>query len=128
MQQSVKAFLAAAAVAFGLSSPLAMAQQSNAASSGAAMPAATQVVKPTDSQLQQYVGTYKKVAQTAAEYQPRLDAAKTDAERQSIVQEADERLVGVVKSNGMDLAEYNGISLAIQQDPALRQRVEGMLK
>lgn len=127
MQQSVKAFLAAAAVAFGLSSPLAMAQGS-AATSSAAAPAANQVIHPTDSQLQQYVSTYKKVAQTASEYQPRLDAAKSDAERQSIVQEADQRLVGVVKANGMDLAEYNGISLAIQQDPALRQRVEGMLK
>ncbi|WP_454006963.1 DUF4168 domain-containing protein [Alcaligenes sp. Marseille-Q7550] len=127
MQQSVKAFLAAAAVAFGLSSPLAMAQGS-AATSGAAAPAANQVIHPTDSPLQQYVSTSKKVAQTASEYQPRLDAAKSDAERQSIVQEADQRLVGVVKANGMDLAEYNGISLAIQQDPALRQRVEGMLK
>ncbi len=127
MQQSVKAFLAAAAVAFGLSSPLAMAQ-GNAASSGGAAPASTQVIQPTDSQLQQYVNTYKKVSQTASEYQPRLDAAKSDAERQSIVQEADQRLVGVVQGNGMDLAEYNGISLAIQQDPTLRQRVEGMLK
>ncbi|EJC61095.1 DUF4168 domain-containing protein [Alcaligenes ammonioxydans] len=127
MQPSVKAFLAATAVAFGMYSPFAMAQ-GNAAPANSAAPAATQIVKPTDSQLEQYARTYKKVAQTASEYQPRLDAAKSDAERQAIVQEADQRLVGVVTSNGMDLADYNGISLAIQQDPALRQRVEGMLK
>ena len=127
MQPSIKAFLAATAVAFGLFSPFAMAQ-GNAAPTNSAAPAATQVVQPTDSQLEQYARTYKKVAQTASEYQPRLDAAKSDAERQTIVQEADQRLVGVVTSNGMDLADYNGISLAIQQDPALRQRVEGMLK
>ncbi|ASR91539.1 DUF4168 domain-containing protein [Alcaligenes aquatilis] len=102
--------------------------QGNAAPANSAAPAATQIVKPTDSQLEQYARTYKKVAQTASEYQPRLDAAKSDAERQSIVQEADQRLVGVVTANGMDLADYNGISLAIQQDPALRQRVEGMIK
>jgi len=104
MQPSIKAFLAATAVAFGMYSPFAMAQ-GNAAPANSAAPAATQVVKPTDSQLEQYARTYKKV-----------------------VQEADQRLVGVVSANGMDLADYNGISLAIQQDPALRQRVEGMLK
>ena len=91
MQPSIKAFLAATAVAFGMYSPFAMAQ-GNAAPANSAAPAATQVVKPTDSQLEQYARTYKKVAQTASEYQPRLDAAKSDAERQSIVQEADQRL------------------------------------
>lgn len=124
MHPSMKAFLAAAAIAFGLSSPYALAQgaQENA------VPVTTQAIQPNDAQLTQYVSTYKQVAQTAAEYQPRLEAATDDAARQEIIQEADQRLVGVVKQSGMSLDEYNGISLAIQQDPSLRQRVEGMLK
>ncbi len=124
MHQSMKAFLAAAAIAFGLSSPYALAQ--GAQDSG--VPATTQAIQPDETQLNQYVNTYKQVAQTAAQYQPRLEAAQDDAARQEIIQEADQRLVGVVKQSGMSLDEYNGISLAIQQDPSLRQRVESMLK
>ena len=120
----MKAFLAAAAIAFGLSSPYALAQ--GAQDSG--VPATTQAIQPDETQLNQYVNTYKQVAQTAAQYQPRLEAAQDDAARQEIIQEADQRLVGVVKQSGMSLDEYNGISLAIQQDPSLRQRVESMLK
>lgn len=124
MHQSMKAFLAAAAIAFGLSSPYALAQgaQENA------VPATTQAIQPNDTQLTHYVSTYKQVAQTAAEYQPRLEAAPDDAARQNIIQEADQRLVSVVKQSGMSLDEYNGISLAIQQDPNLRQKVESMLQ
>lgn len=124
MHQSMKAFLAAAAIAFGLSSPYAMAQ--GAAQGG--MPTTTQAIQPNDAQLTQYVGAYKEVSRTAAEYQPRLEAAKDEQTRQGIIQEADQRLVSVVKQSGMSLEEYNGISLAIQQDPSLRQRVEGMLQ
>ncbi|MCX5591000.1 DUF4168 domain-containing protein [Alcaligenes endophyticus] len=124
MHQSMKAFLAAAAIAFGLSSPYALAQgaQENA------VPATTQAIQPNDTQLTHYVSTYKQVAQAAAEYQPRLEAAPDDAARQNIIQEADQRLVSVVKQSGMSLDEYNGISLAIQQDPNLRQKVESMLQ
>jgi hypothetical protein len=123
MAQTLKAFLAAATIAFGLFSPYAMAQGSPAAT-GTAIP----VVQPSDAQLQRYADIYKVVVKEAEPYQTRFSAAKTDEERQAIVVEADQRLVDVVKGKGMELDEYNGISLAIQQDPALRTRVEAMVK
>lgn len=118
MTQPLKRFMAAAAISFGLASPLAFAQ------SAESVPPAPQVVQPTDQQLDQYATAAKQVALIANEYQPKLEAANTDEERLQIMQEADEKMVNEVQSGGLSVEDYNGISLAIQQDEKLRQQVE----
>lgn len=119
MPHNMKAFIAAAAISFGLSAPLAHAQNTQAAP-----PSAPQVVEPSPQQLDQYANVAQQVAMVAADYQPKLESAKDDTARQNLMREADDKMVAKVKSGGLTVDEYNGISLAIQQDPALQKEVQ----
>ncbi len=121
MNQGMKAFLGASVIALGLAGPIAVAQDGVGAST-----AATQDVidRPTDDQLRRYAGAVKKVSAVAAEYQPQLQAATTEPERQAVRAEADRHMVAQVEADGMSVDEYNGISRAVQRDPELRKKVE----
>lgn len=118
MPQNMKAFIAAAAISFGLAVPVAHAQTTQAP------PAAPQVIEPTPKQLDQYADVAKKVALVAANYQPKLEEAQDDAARQNLMHEADDKMVSAVESGGLSVDEYNGISMAIQQDQALQEKVK----
>lgn len=122
MPQHMKAFIAAAAISLGLSAPIAHAQ-----STEAALPA-PQVVEPSPQQLDQYAAVAQQVALVAADYQPKLESAQDDAARQNLMREADDKMVAKVQSGGLSVEQYNGISLAIQQDPALQEQVKQRIK
>jgi hypothetical protein len=62
------------------------------------------------------------------EYRPKVDAAKTDAAKQKVVEEADAKMVKLVQADGLSVEEFNGIGQAIQQDPQLKQRLMSMGK
>lgn len=119
MPQNMKAFIAAAAISFGLAAPIAHAQSTQSTPSAGA-----QVIAPSSQHLDQYAKVAQQVALVAADYQPKLQAAKDDAARQNIMREADEKMVSAVESGGLSVEEYNGISMAIQQDQALQQQVQ----
>jgi len=110
-------------MAFGAASTLSYAQQSTPP----AAPDAPEVVQPTDEQLERYIDASRKVASVAQEYQPQLEQASDEAARQEILQQADQEMVAAVEADGFSVEEYNGISLAIQQDDELRGRVESMI-
>lgn len=122
MNQAMKAFLAASVIALGLAGPLAL---------GAAAQAQTAPVEsidhPSDQQLKTYAGAVRKVSEVVAEYQPRLEAAEGAEAKQAVRVEADQKMVSQVEANGMSVAEYNGISRAVREDPNLRQKVEQMV-
>lgn len=118
MPQHMKAFIAAAAISFGLAAPLAHAQTT------AAVPPAPSVIEPSPQQLDQYAAVAQQVALVAADYQPKLESATDDAARQALMREADDKMVDKVQSGGLSVEEYNGISLAIQQDPNLQEQVK----
>jgi hypothetical protein len=121
MIQFSRAFVTAAVFAAGLAAaPVAMAQTEAPAQ---AAPPAAQVVQPSDAQLQKFAQASQKVAVVAEEYQPKLSAAPDDSSRQQVMKEADEKMVQLVRADGLTVDEYNGISMAVQQDPQLRQRV-----
>lgn len=121
MTGKIKGFLAAAAISMGLTGPLAYAQSTGA------IPPAPQIVQPTEQQIDLYAAAAQQVAMIAAEYQPKLESAQTDDQRMQIMQEADEKMVSQVKKRGLSIEDYNGISLAIQQDAQLRQKVESRI-
>lgn len=122
MQRTIQALLATAAVSAGLSAAPAMAQ------SGAATQPPVTAIQPSEAQLQKFAGASQKVALVADEYRPRVQAARDDGTRQQLLKEADEKMVRVVNADGMTVDEFNGISQAIQQDPALQQRVMKMVE
>lgn len=109
----------AALLAFGAAGP-SMAQQAQA-------PATQQApVNYSDAQLEKFVNASKKVAVISQEYTPKLQSSTDEATRQEVYREADEKMVGVVRNEGMTVDEFNGINQAIQQDPALMERVQNI--
>lgn len=128
MQRSTYAFLSAAILTTALSGAPALAQQA------AQAPAQTQaqpgmapaVQKPTDQQLQKFASASQKISGVVDEYRPKVEAAKTDDAKQKVVKEADEKMVKLVRADGLSVEEFNGIGQAVQQDPQLRDRLMKM--
>jgi hypothetical protein len=125
MQRSTYAFLSAALLTTVLSGAPALAQQAGQAQQQMAPPAA---VQPTDQQLQRYAAAAQKRSGVVDEYRPKVDAAKTDEAKQKVVQEADAKMVQLVRADGLTVEEFNGIGQAVQQDPQLKQRVMNLSK
>lgn len=126
MNQGMKAFLGASVIALGLAGPIAMAQGGSGATASASADQSI-IAQPSSEQLHRYAAAVKKVSAIAAEYQPKLQAATTEQERQAVRLEADQKMVDRVEADGISLNEYNGISRAVQRDPALRKQVEDLV-
>lgn len=112
----------AALLALSAAAAPSMAQQAQA-------PAAQQApVNYSDAQLEKFVSASKKVAVISQEYTPKLQSSTDEASRQEVYREADEKMVDVVRNEGMTVEEFNGINQAIQQDPALMERVQNIAR
>ncbi len=135
MQKSTHAFISAAILAAGMSGAAVMAQsaatqgpaQQGAPMTEQAAPPAPAAITPSDDQLEKFAGASQKVAVLAEEYRPKLQAAPDDNARQSIYREADEKMVKVVRADGLSVDEFNGIGQAVQQDPQLQQKLRSMV-
>lgn len=135
MQKSTHAFISAAVLAVGMTGSAVMAQTPSAqgaAQQGAPMtqqaaPSAPAAITPSDAQLEKFAGASQKVAVLAEEYRPKLQAASDDDARRSIYREADEKMVKVVRADGLSVDEFNGIGQAVQQDPKLQQKLRSMV-
>ncbi|MDY0308653.1 MAG: DUF4168 domain-containing protein [Castellaniella sp.] len=121
MNQVLKGFLAASVIALGLAGPLTAPRMAGAQAAYEA------VERPTDEQLQRYAAAVRKVSVVAAEYQPKLESARDEPARQALRVEADQKMVDQVEAGGMSVAEYNGISRAVRENPELRQKVERLV-
>ncbi|HAP26408.1 MAG TPA: hypothetical protein DCR74_12480 [Achromobacter sp.] len=132
MQRSKYAFLSAAILTTALSGAPALAQQAAQAPAQTQSQAQTPpgmapaVQKPTDQQLQKFAAASQKISGVVDEYRPKVDAAKTDDAKQKVVKEADEKMVKLVRADGLTVEEFNGIGQAVQQDPQLRDRLMKM--
>ena len=115
-------FLYAALLSAALAAPV-LAQQQPPASQTPSPMQAPAVPQPSDQQLQRFASASHKVSGVVDEYRPKVESAKTDEAKQKLVKEADEKMVQLVRADGLTVDEFNGISRAVQQDPQLQQRV-----
>lgn len=122
MNRSPKAFLNAAILAAGLAAVPAMAQTAAPAQPPASAQPAAPAMQPTDAQLQKFVQASQKVAAVVEEYRPKLHASPDDQAREQVLREADEKMIQLVRADGLTVDEYNGIGAAVEQDPQIRQR------
>ncbi|AUT47426.1 DUF4168 domain-containing protein [Achromobacter sp. AONIH1] len=122
MQRSPSTFLYAALLSAALAAPV-LAQQQPPASQTPSPMQAPAVPQPSDQQLQRFASASQKVSGVVDEYRPKVESAKTDEAKQKLVKEADEKMVQLVRADGLTVDEFNGISRAVQQDPQLQQRV-----
>lgn len=110
----------------GLLLPLGFAQEAPVESTVPPM-ATPQIPSPNDEQLNQFVVATQKINEVAEAYQEQFSKAETDEERLSAMQEADEKAMAIVEKEGLTVEEYNEISMAIQQDEKLRDRVDKLM-
>ncbi|TEA79511.1 DUF4168 domain-containing protein [Allopusillimonas ginsengisoli] len=126
MHKRISNVISGCLLAAGLVSGAAMAQQS--AAPAAAPQAAAPAANYSDVQLKQFVNASQKVAMISQEYTPKLEAAKDDAGKKQVFEEADAKMVDAVHKEGMTVDQFNGINQALQQDPKLVERVQQMVQ
>lgn len=122
MRQGITTLLTAAVLSIGLMSATAHAQEAGGALTQAQ--AQAPAANFTDEQLQQFVDASRELRGLIEEYNPRIQQAPSDAEKQSLMQEANNKMVGVVESKGLDANTYGAIGNAVQSDPELANRVK----
>jgi len=121
MIRSPKALLRAAVLAESFSAAPAMAQTAATGQSPQATQSAA-AVQPTDAQLQSCIKASKNVSAVVQEYQPKVQAAPDEGAREQVIREADEKMVQLVRADGLSVEEFNGIGTAVEQNPQVRQR------
>lgn len=109
-------------LAFGLAAagPV-MAQQTTPQAQQQAPAASTDY---SDTQLKKFADASDKVAAVMQEYSPKVQATEDETERQKLLEEADKKMVAHVQDEGLSVEEFNGINMAIQQDPKVLERMK----
>lgn len=101
--------------------PRALAQQ-------AAAPAAA-AASLTDEKLHAFIVAALKVGDLIDQWTPKIEAAKTPEEQDKLKQQANSELVAAIQGNGdLTLPEYQEISTAAENDPALQERILNILQ
>ncbi len=83
----------------------------------------------SDEMLSAFVVAALDVADLRQTYQARLEAAPTPEEQQAIVDEANNEILGVVEgAEGITVEEYIEIGQTAAADPALNERIIGLMQ
>lgn len=95
--------------------------------SAASQQSGTAAVNFTDQQLQDFSSAAVKISEITQTYMPQLQKAGDNAQQhESILREANGKMIKAVESAGLQVDEFNRIGQAIQQDPSLLKRVQAM--
>lgn len=93
----------------------------------AAQQSGTVAANFTDQQLQDFSSAAVKISEITQTYTPQLQKAGDNTQqRDSILREANTKMIKAVESSGLQVEEFNRIGQAIQQDPQLLKRVQAM--
>ncbi len=85
--------------------------------------AAPQTFELTDEQVTDFITAARGINELIAEVQPELEAASSDAERQSIQQDARLQMAEIVTETGLTVVEYNSIANAARTDDGIATRI-----
>jgi len=85
---------------------------------------ATPQTAVTDQTVDTFADAFVAVQGIREEYTERLHGASDEAEAQALQQEAQEEMMRAVEQSGMSVQEYNEVAMALQNDPALMERVQ----
>lgn len=121
------AAVAALGMAFGVAS-VAPAQAQTApapAQSPAQVPTAENF---SEDQLRSFAVATLQIQNVGQEYQPRMEAAETTEEQQTLAQEANAQMVQIVEQvEGITVPEYNAIAEAARADPEIMQQINTLI-
>jgi hypothetical protein len=74
-------------------------------------------------QLKSFAVASLEVERISQEYAPKLQAAKTPADQESVRQEATEKMVDAVQKKGLSVEEYRRIAIAARADPQIARQI-----
>lgn len=117
-----KTLLAMTLAAFGMSAPALAAPQAQTAAPQQA--AQAQVI--SDSMLEKFVAAMGEVRAISNSYAEEFQSAEDAEQAQAIQQEAQQEMIAAVNDSGLTPEEYNTIVQRVQQDEALRARLESL--
>ena len=134
----IKTTLLTAALTAGLSTGAAIAQETNTqaqnsqspdsqSSSVQETPNTTKQVQISEKQVDQFVDAYLTVQLIGQKYQAEIQAAGDQAKAKDLQQEAREKMQTAISDSGIAMQKYREISLAANQDEALRGRISEKL-
>lgn len=119
MHRKVTQFLSITAI----SSALALAPLAASAQSATATPPAGPTTSYSQTDLQKFVAAAEKVSVLTQEYAPKVQATSSSDEREAVVKEADEKMMGAVQDEGLTVEKFLAINQAAQADPKLQERL-----
>lgn len=134
----IKTTLLTAALTAGLSTGAVVAQETNTqtqnsqspnsqSSSAQETPNTTKQVQISEKQVDQFVDAYLTVQLIGQKYQAEIQAATDQAKAKDLQQEAREKMQTAISDSGIAMQKYREISLAANQDEALRGRISEKL-
>ena len=88
------------------------------------MEAPTAAPNMDEEKLQSFAVAFLEVTKVTQAYQPQIESAASDEDRQQLQQQASEEMVNAVNgADGITVDEYNMIIQAAQTDPELAQKI-----
>lgn len=122
--KSVASATAIASIGFAAAAPAALAQetQQQAPAPGVTAPAPT--TNLDEGKLKSFAVAYLQVDKIKKEYEPQIQQAKSDTEKEKIRTEASQKMVDAVNAvDGMTVQEYSSILASAQANPDLAQKL-----
>lgn len=110
--------LMAAALAVGLSGP---AMAGNAGGSG-------EQQRVSEDKLEQFAEAYADIRSVRAEYVPKLQQAEGEQEKAQLQEEGQQEMVEAIRSNGMEVGEYQQIGRRLNNDEQLQERLKQVMQ
>ncbi|MCO7232583.1 MULTISPECIES: DUF4168 domain-containing protein [unclassified Cobetia] len=118
------AYMTAALISAGMMSAPAFAADAPAQGQSTAQAAQAQAGDFTDAQLQQFAAASQDIARISQEFAGKLQKADDETAKQSVRQEANDEMVSAVEDSGLEVATFNSIGQAVQNDPDLMKKVQ----
>lgn len=112
----------AAAIVLGLAGP---AMAADSADSGVETGQGTDV---SQEELEQFAAAYGDIQAVRAEYVPKLQQAESEEEQQQLQEEGQQEMVEAIRSNGLEVAEYQEIGRQLNEDEELQQRLQQLMQ
>ncbi|HDP89442.1 MAG TPA: DUF4168 domain-containing protein [Thioalkalivibrio sp.] len=81
-----------------------------------------------DATLEKFVVAYADIQELQQEFATELEQVSSQEEAAALQQETQQKMVSAVEESGLSVPEYNNVVQALDQDPALREKVESKLQ
>lgn len=82
-----------------------------------------QNVELDDKTLDKFVRASRVISSIQIDYSSKLENASDQKEKQKIQKEAQEKIMGALNNEGLELKQYNAIAMALEQKPKLQEKI-----